>query len=255
MDKAYLVGPFFGELSWEYFRFAPYAIHLKNKTPDAKMIVLTRASRFDLYGQYADVLIPLQIEDEHLYTQRAFKLIGLEISTCQKISDIFRIKYKKKYSVLDHVVPDFSSLRYHLKWQFPRRHMDYNFVPRSANVKLINQLFRGKNIIVADEGYDYITSKYDVVQIEDFMRYILTEVDNHKMTYMGCLIQLIKKSKLVISNLNSDVGRLALLLKTPLIYPNRKTSNDNVHLMNPLKTKIIDCTSIIEGVGIYENNI
>jgi len=57
LDKAYLFGPFFGELSWEYFRFAPYAIYLKKISPDIKMIVFTRPSRFDLYGQYADILV------------------------------------------------------------------------------------------------------------------------------------------------------------------------------------------------------
>jgi len=44
-------------------------------------------------------------------------------------------------------------------------------------------------------------------------------------------------------------------LKTPLIYPYRTVSTDNVFLMNPLETPIIDCESIIEGVKFYENSI
>jgi len=55
--KAFLFGPFLGELSWEFYRFAPYAIYLKKHNPDVNIIVLTRKERFDLYGIYADIII------------------------------------------------------------------------------------------------------------------------------------------------------------------------------------------------------
>lgn len=253
--KAYLFGPFFGELSWEYFRFAPYAIHLKKENPDIQVVVMTRPERFDLYGQYADVLVPLKIQDENLYEQVAFKLVGFDLATAQRICDIFRISYKKKYSIANVFVPDFSSLRYKLKWQFPRGKMDYDFFPRKGNLKLVNTVFRGKNYVLTDEGYKYNTQKYNVLNINRFKELIMLSVDNVKLTYIGCLIQMIKRSKFVVSNLRSDVGRLALLLNVPLIYPYRDISDDAVSLVNPLNTKIIDCESIIEGVKEYENNI
>jgi hypothetical protein len=96
--KAYLFGPFFGEASWEYFRFAPYAIHLKKRNPKISFIVFTRPSRFDFYGQYADILIPLKIEKDNLYTQAAFKLVGFDIALADKIRDAFKIQYKKTNS-------------------------------------------------------------------------------------------------------------------------------------------------------------
>ena len=55
-----LFGPFIGSLSWEFYRFAPLMIFLKRLYPDKKIAVLTRPERFDLYGQYADYLIPLK---------------------------------------------------------------------------------------------------------------------------------------------------------------------------------------------------
>ena len=73
--KAFLFGPFVGELCWEFFRFAPYAIHLKKNNPNSRLIVLTRPSRFDLYGQYADILVPLRLKnDSHSKGRKAFKL-------------------------------------------------------------------------------------------------------------------------------------------------------------------------------------
>lgn len=254
-NKAYLFGPFFGETSWEYFRFAPYAIHLKKQNPDIQTIVMTRPDRFDLYGQYADVLVPLKLENENLYEQSAFKLVGFDIAIAQRYCDVFRISFKKKYQIVDVHVPDFSSLRYKLKWQFPRGKMDYDFLPRKSVVKLVNNIYKQKNIVLTDEGYSYKTDKYHVVPIDKFKELVMLSVDNMKISYLGCLIQMIKKSKFVVSNLRSDVGRLAVLLNVPLIYPYRDVSDDNVFLMNPLKTPIFDCESIIEGVRFYENNI
>lgn len=254
-NKAFLFGPFFGELSWEYFRFAPYAIHLKKTNPDINMVVMTRSERFDFYGQYADVLVPLKIENEDMYEPRGFKLIGYDISVCERLCDIFRISYKKKYQIEECFVPDFSALRHHVRWQFPRNKMDYDFVPRKGNVKTINSMLKGKRLVLTDEGYTYSTDKYNVIKISDFNKWIEPIVDNKKITYYGCLIQLMKKCLFVISNLKSDIGKLSILLKTPLIYPYRKISKDSVFLMNPLQTPIIDCESIVEGVKIYENNI
>jgi len=253
-NKAYLFGPFFGELSWEYFRFAPYMIHLKKTEPNIKMVVMTRPERFDLYGQYADILVPLNIQNDDMYKQQAFKMLGYDLTTCQRYSDIFRIRYKKKYSVVGHFVPDFSSLRYKVKWQFPRQKMDYDFTPRQANMKSINNMFKSQKLVITDEGYSYKTEKYNVVNIEDFKQWIGPTIDNKRITYCGCLIHFIKKSNFVISNLKSDVGKLAILLGIPMIYPYRTLTYDQVSLLNPLNTPIIDCESILEGVEIYENN-
>ncbi len=74
--NAYLAGPFVGELIWEFFRFAPYIIHLKKAIPKTKIIVFTRSSRFDLYGQYVDILVPLNIPDNLPKKQTCFTIEG-----------------------------------------------------------------------------------------------------------------------------------------------------------------------------------
>ena len=255
-NKAYLFGPFFGELSWEYYRFAPYAIHLKKENPDIKLIVMTRPQRFDLYGQYADVLVPLKIENEHVYQQQAFKLLGFDLAVHKQICDMFRITYKKKYILEDVFVPDVSSLRYNLKWQFPRGKMDYDFSPRKSCLNIIKKFYRKKENVLVDFDYEFKNQKYNIIQTRHFQRMtsMLTSSDT-STSYIGCLIEMIKHSKFVISHLTSDVAKLALLLKVPLIYPNREMTIDNVNLLNPLNTPIIDCESVEEGVRIYENNI
>jgi hypothetical protein len=131
--------------------------------------------------------------------------------------------------------------------------MNYDFIPRKPNSKLMDSLVYNTRLVIVDSGYEFKTKEYRVIHIDDFKYNLENKVDDKNLTYYGCLIELIKRSLFVVSDLTSDVGRLALLLKTPLIYPNRKISNDTVHLFNPLKTTVIDCENIQDGVIVYEN--
>ena len=148
-QPVYLFGPFVGELSWEFFRFAPYAIHLKKEKPHIPLIVFTRQSRFDLYGKYADILIPLRIPNDVNLTRDCFRLDSLLVKDYGKIARTVRAKYKDRYEVLEHYYPDISSWRYKIRWQFPRNLMDYDFRPREKN-KLIAQMFVTPNDIMVD---------------------------------------------------------------------------------------------------------
>ena len=62
---AVLMGPFVGELYWEGGRFAPMLPHMIQSEykfkKDITYIILTRKERFDLYGKFADILVPLKI--------------------------------------------------------------------------------------------------------------------------------------------------------------------------------------------------
>lgn len=255
-NKAYLFGPFFGELSWEYFRFAPYAIYLKKISPNIKMIVLTRPSRFDLYGQYADTLIPQRIAQEDEYNQSAFKLKNYGDVIYENLAKRYRSIYEKKYNIVDHYYPDISGWRYKVKWQFPKDRMDYNFIARTKHKEIVdNFVDKDSKIILTTRKYDYPSDEYSVVNIDDFIDDIEYKVDDESITFLGCTIELIKASTLVASTLHQDVGHLAILLRKPLIYLNRRMKKDTVQLMNPLNTLIIDCKAVSEGVEIYENNI
>jgi len=255
-DKAYLFGPFFGELSWEYFRFAPYAIYLKKISPNIKMIVLTRPSRFDLYGQYADTLVTQRIALEDEYNQSAFKLKNYGDVIYENLAERFRSIYEKKYNIIDHHYPDISGWRYKVKWQFPRDRMDYNFIARTKNKEVVEDFIDpNSKIILTSRKYDYPSDDYKIININDFKETIDDKIDDKRITYLGCLIELIKASTIVVSTLHQDLGHLAILLRKPLIYLNRRMKKDNAQLMNPLNTTIIDCRAVSEGVEIYENNI
>ncbi|MHA1232630.1 MAG: hypothetical protein ACTSPQ_18515 [Candidatus Helarchaeota archaeon] len=253
-NKAYLFGPFFGELSWEYFRFAPYAIYLKRISPDIKMIVLTRPERFDLYGQYADILIPQRVTETG-FKQSGFKLLKYPDSIYENLVLDFKVQYAKKFDIIDHFYPDIVGWRYKVKWQFPRDKMDYNFIPRKKNAEFVKEYIGEKNsIILSHRKYDYRDSKYEMINFRDFNEDVSDKIDNKNITKLGCLIELIKRSDFVASTLQQDMGRLALLCQKPLIYLNRRVKNDDVRLMNPFDIPVIDCRSIQEGVEIYENN-
>ena len=79
-EKAYLFGPFVGSIDWEFYRFAPLAIYLKTIDPDTKIIVLTRSSRFDLYGLHANFLVNLKIPNDIIIDQNCFKSESIGIS-------------------------------------------------------------------------------------------------------------------------------------------------------------------------------
>jgi len=256
LDKAYLFGPFLGELSWEYFRFAPYAIYLKKISPNIKMIVFTRPSRFDLYGQYADILVPLRIPHEEDYKQSAFRLMKYRDSFYERMEKNFGSHYEKKYRIMDHHCPDVRGWRHKVKWQFPRNKMDYNFIARRKNRDVVADFINDDSkIILTSKEYNYISDDYNMINLSDFKEAIKDQVDDKNITYLGCLIELIKKSTFIVSTLTQDVGHLAILLGKPLIYLNRRIKKDAVQLMNPLNTPIIDCKSVGEGVEIYEKDL
>ena len=141
-----------------------------------------------------------------------------------------------------------------LKWQFPRRCMDYDFKPRRINSSLVEHFINKKPFILLDKHYAFTSDKYNIIDLKTFYNITSKHIDEMKVTSIGCLIELIKRSTFVISDLKTDVGRLSLLLKKPLIYPQRNLSYDTVSLLNPYKTPIIDCETASKGVKYYENN-
>jgi len=156
---------------------------------------------------------------------------------------------------LDHYYPDIRSWRYKVKWQFPRDKMDYNFIARRKNREVVENFINDDSkIILTCRKYDYLSDDYNLINISDFIEAMQGQIiDDKSITYVGCLIELIKKSTFVVSTLNQDMGHLAILLRKPLIYLNRRMKKDTVQLINPLNTPIIDCKSVSEGVEIYEN--
>jgi len=250
----YLFGPFVGELSWELYRFAPYAIYIKKEHPNIPIVVFTRQSRFDLYGDYADILVPLRIPNDVNLKRSCYTIESLMVKDYNRIARTFASKYKRRYQIIKHYYPDISTWRYKLKWQLPRRLMDYDFKPREKNKKIARSLVKHNNIIIDNRVAD-ITKLPEVLNSADLVAKITNQINNYDSTTLGCLIEVLKICRCVVGNLNSELSHLAILLKKPLICVNNDMSDDSIGLLNPFKVPIIHSEDIIGGIKKYENII
>ncbi len=119
MDKqdVVLMGPFVGEFYWEAGRFAPMLPAMRSKEfkkRDIKYIIFTRPERFDLYGKYADILVPMKIENDYITKMpECFRLIGFGPPQVDKLAAKFRKKYTNdKYNIIKHIYPDTRKGKY-----------------------------------------------------------------------------------------------------------------------------------------------
>lgn len=251
---AYLFGPFVGDLSWEFYRFAPYAIHTKKEKPDIKIIVLTRQSRFDLYGRYADILVPLRIPNDINRKRDCYRLESLSSKDYNRIARSFKSKYKKRYEIVNQYHPFISSWRYKIKWQLPRRLMDYDFKPREKNKQITRQLIKHNSILVDNQSIDYCILP-EVQNSSELVLKITNLSNDYDTTTLGVIIECIRRCKIVIGNIENVIPQLALLLKKPVICINNKLSLDSIGLLNPFNTPIIYSSDIERGIKEYDNII
>lgn len=143
MDKkqnAILMGPFVGELYWECGRFAPMLPKFKKKYKgkDVTYIILTREERFDLYGKYANILVPLRIPGDYVdKSPECFRLRGLKNIKYEELAKDFFKKYKERYNIIKHVYPNNKKPQFQNKNQFRKNEMLYKFSPRETNYNLV----------------------------------------------------------------------------------------------------------------------
>jgi len=143
MENAVLFGPFVGEMYWEAGRFAPmlpfYKIN-KYRKQNPKFIILTREERFDLYGRYADILVPLRIEGDYQKLQpECFRLIGYSKEQVDLQAKTFLKAYNKRFNILEHVYPNVAKGQFVNKNQFPIKNMLFKYKPRTENYDIVNE--------------------------------------------------------------------------------------------------------------------
>jgi len=261
--KANIFGPFVGSISWEMYNFAPYAIYLKKEDPATQLIVYTRPDRFDLYGSYANTLIPLRIKNDNSTYHHKFALNGLDINSYKKMAGMVNRKYKPYRDIQHHIYPNISGNSHEVRWQFPRSKMNYDFKPRQSNEVLIDKLVGDDKIIFIDlSGFYFEESFYFLTKLDklfdkniSFICYNPCNVDcdllfssrkiinlhkfNHKdnTSIIGCSIVAIKKAIMTISMNFSEISHLSLLLGKKL-YLCRNYDPEFVKLINPNNTKI-----------------
>lgn len=232
-------------MSWEAYRFAPYAIHLKKTNPDIKIIVLTREKRFGLYGVYADICVPLRVKNENLFHQKQFGLEGYKPEYYDTLKKYFYEKYKKRFDIIDHFCPRIHGWHRKIRWQFPRDEMDYDFQPKKKIGEVADEIINPDDVVVDHEAVGYINiGKHREINITDLFKKVDTNV----------VIEVLKRCEFVIGNTQYGISQLALLLKKPLISLNETQIDDTLRLLNPFEIPIIKSNDAEEGVKYYENN-
>jgi hypothetical protein len=250
--KAFIFGPFIGELYWEAYRFAPYCISLKKRFRYHHIVVFTRPEHFDLYGQYADILVPLKIK-EGMYFAEKFKLKAYPLSEYKALCSYIKRTYQTLFDIEDHFFPRIDGFMWKVKWQLPRSYMNYDFRPRKGNIKAVEEVYGKFEKIVLTTEPDVELENYHVIKMDDFFKDMDLYFGRH-VTWLGCLIELIKRCEFSITNCEDNLGKFSLLLNKPVIAVNEKLSDDTIHLMNPHDTIVIKCKDYKEGVVAHENN-
>lgn len=155
MEEAVLIGPYVGELFWELFRFYPVVPFRKQqynnkKGKNVKFIVYTRPDRFDIYGKFADVLIPLELPEKYENcTQDCHGLRQFPTEEYEKLATKFKAKYREKYKILEHIYPKVEKKQFQNKNQIKPKEKRYKYKPRNENFQIVdNQIPQDKPIII-----------------------------------------------------------------------------------------------------------
>jgi hypothetical protein len=150
---AVLFGPCIGEMYWECGRFAPvlpYCRKRRYKGQDIKYIVLTREERFDAYGKWAHILVPLRIEGDYkIYRPNCFRLDNYPVDTYLKMAKNFRAQYEDRFNIVDHIFPDIKLGMFDRKGQFSKT-AEYDYKPRDKNYELV------KNFLPQNDKYNVL---------------------------------------------------------------------------------------------------
>lgn len=250
-SDAILLGPCVGELYWELARFAPMLPYMKAKQykdKDITYVILTREDRFDIYGKFADILVPLRIKgDGDKYLPDCFKLQGFPFKEVEKLARKFKAKYEERFRVITHVYPDLPGHKWQQKNQFPQSLMKFKFKPRGDNLSLVEEhIPNSKPLIVLaprfrngfrrnwphwQKFYDKVwdselKSKYTFVICGKPSEYVPDKegrfYDINKIPFsinaslIGLTIEVLKRASLTVGS-QSAIPNISLLLKVPAL--------------------------------------
>lgn len=182
MEKAILMGPMVGELFWEFARFSnmlPY-YYSKYSKQNVKFIIMTRPDRFDLYGEYSDILVPLRIDgDGSKYKADCYRLMGYPVKDYISLVKRFNNQYKKRFKIIEHIYPKLENKQFANKNQFRKNVMKFKWKPRVENKKIIDSYIPDdKPLVVLAPRYrkglrrnwPYWNQLYDLISNSELMK-------------------------------------------------------------------------------------
>lgn len=275
IEKAVLFGPNLGELAWEFMRFSPLVPYYYKKyhKQNVKLIIMTRPDRFDMYGQYADILVPLIIEDEQTkYMQDCFRLTGYSAQEYKSLVKRFNKKYRKRYDVLEHLYPKLENEQFAKKNQFPINKMIFKWKTRVENSNSIDSFIPNNKPLVVlapryrkgmkrnwpywDRFYDLISSdeklmnKYNFVICGKSPDYIPDKNDrfydinkieiSDDISTVGLTIECIKRAILTVGS-QSGIPNISMMMeKETMEWGNQKNLHTKVYNVKNTKIHFID---------------
>ena len=152
-ETAILVGPCYGELFWEFFRFAPYVFKNLQLDKISKVVVCTRRDRYDIYGNYADEFISLDIKMGNGFFPDCFRLTGFDEKMRDKFETELFDQVSEKYEIIKHIKPDCSTPNFCNKDQFTMEKRLFSYMPQQNNKNIIKKYLDGRPIIVLAPRY------------------------------------------------------------------------------------------------------
>ena len=158
MTDVILMGPFIGELGWEAMRFAPmlpYMKFKKYKGKDIKYIIYTRPDRFDLYGTFPDILVPLRIDgDGKKFLGNCYRLNNFPLDQYHRLASKFEKTYKKRFNVVKHIFPKIDGKKFSNKSQYSKSEMSFKYSPRKDNYQIVDKFVpKDKPLVVLAPRY------------------------------------------------------------------------------------------------------
>jgi hypothetical protein len=250
MGKNYLFGPFVGEVKYELNYFVGHAIYLRKKSPRSKIIVLTRSTNFDLYGRYATTLIPLPLSDE--FKPNGFFCENMHPLAYDQILKKFVDKYRGEFRIHEHFYPKVNTYMKNIKWYYHRDEVDFDFKPRPRNRTIALEIAKSFEDIILTDHHDTFQKFRDYRLVP--MHYFRKKLNLKKSTdatILGILIEMIRLSKYVYSDIDSILGRLAMLLCKPLITKRNFIDAHYLHPINPYGSIVIGCQKLEDGMKYF----
>lgn len=257
-QKAILMGPFVGELYWEAGRFVPLLPRLfkQNFDKNVKYIILTREDRFDLYGKYADILVPLRIEGDYVDKHpECFRLIGLSVERYEQIATNFKNKYKDRYKIIRHIYPNIKKPFFSNKNQFPVGEMLYRYKPRQDNYDLVDKyLPTDKPLVILSPRYrkgfrrnwEKWPKFYDLLSQSDLMNKFNFIVCGKPGEYMpDKKHRFLDMNDIELSGNSSLVGLLLVILQRAIFTCGSQSAIPNLSLLHGVEVLEFGCQKML----------
>lgn len=277
-----------GEFYWECARFASYLIwkrkiQYKNQQ-DINFIVLTREDRFDLYGQYVDILVPLKIDgDNTTYNQNGYRLDNFPTNKYNELINNFRSYFEKDYEIIEHIYPDISKAQFCNRQQYKKEEMLFDFLPRISNSQLIHSAVDYDSLVVLAPRYrknmkrnwSHWQELYDLIWKSDLQQDFLFMIcglhnsyvpdkydrfldlnklqDSPHTSLSGLLIEVLRRARLTVGS-QSAIPNLSLLFGVEVLEwgHQRQFHTIDYNLFNTPITFLDDLTYNIRPEIVFE---